>query len=312
MNSNIKSILYLVVLISIIFIFVTFLYDTNPDSRFSGNSEYFKFIGKNSTVQINAINIKLNTTKEITFLYVKNINVDDNIKDKRESFKIQFNEGYQSIYNGTIDLRFRDLSMIRGIRDYRWIGLQGNLDNTYPNKLKGEIILEKPQINNILIWNETAKTWNETIKEFKKIHFELDDQSSVMFISDSIDLKANQTSDLQIPFSEISYLLLLETEGKFRLKNHRFDIDIADKLEIKDITTGPKIEQTYFSVDNKKISFSGYTNNTNLNDESIILNDYSYWLDFRPDIINGYGVLMATILAILSICISLREKKDDK
>jgi hypothetical protein len=288
-------------------------YDTNPDSRFSGNSEYFKFTGKNSTVQIKALNIKLNTseTKEIELLYVKNIKVDDNIQDNRESFKIRFNEGYQLFSNGTIDVMFRNLSMVRGIRDYRWIGLQGFLDKTYPNKIKGEIILEKPHVNNISIWNETAKTWNEMIKDFKKISFELDDQSSVMFISDNIDLKAYQTSDLQIPFSEISYLLLLETEGKFKLNNHRFDINSADKLEIRNIHGRNKSEDTYFHINDKKITFAGYTNNVYLNDKSIIFSDFYYWLDFQPDIINGYGVLTATILAILSLYISLWEKKND-
>ncbi len=307
-----------IIVCSMIIIFILFIlflilkpilnFDSNPESRFSGISDYFQFEGKNSTVQFNAKNIIFDTnkTKEIEFLSVKNIKVDDDTKDKRMSFRIQFIDGYQSISNAFIEIQFKKLYMVRGIRDGKWINLQGDLNNNYLSKLDGEVNIVNSSVNYIIILNGTT-TRNSTIEDFENLYFEMDNQSSIKFISESIDLKAYQTSDLQIPFSEISQLLLLESEGNFRLNNHRFDINGADKLEIKNIT-GPKTEQTYFNVENKKIVFAGYTNDTLLNSKSIILGDFLYWLDYKPEIINGYTALIAIFVALLSFIISLRER----
>lgn len=289
--------------------------DTDQDTRFSGDSEYFVFKGQNaslqpensrfygnqSTIRFKAQSIRFSTNDVVDFTSVKNISINNNTKIfTNQSIKIQYKKliSQQLSNNVYIDIKFKNLNVIKGIID-KWIDLTCELDNSYPNKIKingnNHVNLTKGEFTGLSIWNETSEKWEE--KNFEQIEFDLDNKSSVMIISKSIELSGIQASNIQISDSKITYLMLLGSEGTLKLKNHLFNINRADRLEIENISLA--YGDNHFIVDDK-IIMGGYTNSAKLNNNSIILSDYDYWLGFQPEIMNG---LITSISLIISVII---------
>ncbi len=293
-----KLIIYdcVIVLFFLSILYVFYFDYFNPvqyqNTRFSGDAEYFvfkgqeasplqeRFYGNQSTIRFKAQSIRFSANDVIDLTSVKNISINNNTKTfTNQSFKIQYKQliPQQLSNNVYVDIKFKNVNVIKGIID-KWIDLTCELDNSYPNKIKingnNHVTLTKDEFTGLAIWNETREKWDE--KNSEQIEFDLDNQSSFMLISKSIELSGIQASDIQISDSKITYLMLRGSEGTLRLENHLFNINRADLLEIENIS--PTEGDNHFIV-NDKIIMGGYTNSAKLNYNSIILTDFYYWLN---------------------------------
>lgn len=309
-----------VIVLFLFFILYVFYYgyffniDSYQDTRFSGDAEYFVFIGQNSslqpensrfygnqsTIRFKAQSIKFSTNDVVDFTSVKNISINNNTKIfANQSIKIQYKKLIpQELSNNVyIDIKFKNVTFKKGIID-KWIDLTCELDNSYPNNImingNNHVTLTKGEFTGLSIWNETREKWDE--KNFEQIEFDLDNQSSVMLNSKSIELSGIQASDIQISDSKITYLMLLGSEGTLRLKNHLFNINRADLLEIENILN----EGDNHFIVNDRIIMAGNTNSAKLNHNPIILTDFYYWLGYQPVIMSG---LITSISLIMSVFI---------
>ncbi len=316
---------YMVIIISILFIggfYINYVHtDSIQDSRFSGNAESFYFSGQSSSVHFKAKDIFLHTN-ESTFINVRNITIENStgemgLINSSHSLEVLYNEkipqGTQSLSNVDITILFETstkMSKNLMIIDY----LNGSFNNINLNFLSDDkVVISRIGVN-------TVKIDGKELKDFNRIFFETDNTSTALFNSGKIDLRAWTVSDLNIVSPSIitnkavpsSEIILNDGEGVLRLNDHIFDIRSADTLEA--ILTLPV--DSHFIVNETKIKFVGTSNSVKLNNQNIIISDFSYWLKFKPEIIGGFGIFIAAFLAALSIYFSVRQEiiknKDEK
>lgn len=318
------GIIIIIVVLFLVIMAVNFLntlsIPTSKQSMFKGDAEFFNFTGQNSGVQFKAQGIYF-IANETMFYSLKNITVESNDGKMRlinysNSLQIQYNdESIQYLPNVDLDIYFKNLTLAKEL-GYISINLYGI--NTY-NKIEstgGKVYLQKDSVNYVFIGNEK-------LTEFRSISFEMDNTSSVLFLSDIIKLRAYRTSDLKI-MGQLSKIFLYQGEGEFGLNNHIFDVTSTD---IFNVEMSPNYqEQSFLTVDDTKIIFTGVPNLAELNNENLIMNDFYYWLKIQPEKINAYSsainaavavfLLILTILNVLSaqrlVSMEAEKKKHEK
>jgi hypothetical protein len=286
---------YGAIIIIIIFSFIElkdFLYpDSNQFSKFKGNAEYIDFTGQNSHVQFKAKGIYI-YTNEVIFYSVKNIRIESNKGEMKlnnsVSLDIQYNENQsQHLSNIDADIFFDNLTMNKGlVNNINFNGNQSSLN--FNSNDKEAIIILRPWVKNVDIDGQK-------FADFDRISFEIDNTSSVkQLFSEKLKLEAYDISDLKIT-SQLSKIILYQGEGIFGLNNHIFDVKSPDVLEVEIFPVN-----SLLTVEETKLSFTGYAKSAKLNDKDMIIGDISYWFEVQPEKINAIAVVISVFLTALA------------
>ncbi|MCZ7383007.1 MAG: hypothetical protein O8C64_15730 [Candidatus Methanoperedens sp.] len=292
-----------------------FFSESNPHFSFSGSSDAFYFRGDWTDVQFKSNLIYLGTN-DVLFSSVKNI-ILKNISGEPEKFN-NGNSGTIRIESCNIErtpisisapetdfgFTFENLSLYYDAATFK------NGTRIYINGYMYDIHPYKPNRGNVTVNSLCNVSINRNIQSgFSEISFEMDNTSFINFwpsraIVDSSrfsNVLIDRESEYNAPERYLSEFHISQSNGKLRLGNHLFDISDADEIDIKVPPDSPR----RLRFQDKALIFNGLTNSVKLNNEDIIMSDFSYWLEYQPEKINGFGVLISAYLALLAI--SLRR-----
>lgn len=283
-----------------------FLYESNQYFSFSGSPDVFNFGGVEFTGVLFKANKIYMAPNDARFESVKNITIKGyNGSEKINSGIIWIqscNEKSTLLISGVnaeFDLDFENLYF-----DYD----AAVFKNDYTPSLYavGDSITNsyfRPNGGKVTVQNGCIVKINENTPRFQEISFEMDNSSFIDFGDGRFMVNAYGISDLIIQSDNLSELHISQSNGKLGLENHLFDINSADKINIKVLS----ISSSHLRFQNKAIVFNGLTNSVKFNDRNIIMSDFSYWLEYQPEKINGFGVLVTAYLALLGIYLPSRN-----
>lgn len=305
MNTSLikKSIKYInIVIILLIIIILLYIFSTpisNQLSSFRGDVEIINFSGEDSDVQFKAKGIYF-IANETMFSSIKNIIIEKHDGKKRlinysDSLQVQYNENiFQYLPNVEIKLYFRNLTLYKNSVTNK-IDLQGYQSENAYNEMKsmgGEVRLLQGSVNYVYIEGEK-------FTDVQYVFFEMDNKSSIRYISKAIKLIAYNTSDLIIR-SQWSKINISNGDGIFGINNKIFNIKNNDFLQVEILPSYKK--QSYIYVDGTNLQFEGVINSAKSHDKNLIMNDFWYWLDTQPEKINAIAVVISLFLtAVASI-----------
>ena len=294
-----------------------FFYEANQHFSFSGRSDAFKFSGEWTYIQFKS-NLIYIGTNDALFSSVKNItfkNYSGGTETMNSSGNIQIescNIQYKPISiidaENDLDFVFKNLSLEydaavfkNGSRLY----LNGYMWSNRLSNLNGGKVTVNGLCNVSINGNISSM--------FPEISFEMDNTSFIDFRDSRAIVDSYRFSDVLIDSENylskgyLSEVNISQSDGKLRLGNHLFDISGADEIEIKVSPDSPTLR-----FQDKTMNFNGNTNSVKLNNRDIIMPDFSYWLEYQPESINGFGVLVSAYLALLAIflsCISRNKRR---
>ncbi|MGB8218226.1 MAG: hypothetical protein WCE94_13090 [Candidatus Methanoperedens sp.] len=314
MSDKIFIVLIFASLFIIPYVFPYFHREPNQHFSFSGSTEAFRFSGEWTDVQFKSNNIYLGTN-DANFNSVKNIILKNNSGESEklnngtsgtiriESCNIEYTPILISAPDTDFDFVFKNLSLNYDAAIFKYgskLYINGYMSSIYPSK---------PNRGNVTIRGGCNVSINGNIsRSFPEISFEMDNTSFVNFGASRAIVDSYRFSDVLIDSESKNYLSegvlselhISQSNGKLTLGNHFFDISDTDEIDIKVSPDSPR----GLRFQDKTVYFDGVTNYFKLNNEDIIMSDFSYWLWFK----SGSGVLIATFLALFSIYLSIRKE----
>lgn len=300
---------YLLIIFAFIVLYLIiphFFYESNQHFSFSGSSDAFKFSGEWTGVQFKAKNFYVGTNDAL-FDSVKNITFRNSsggsVKLNSGTIRIESCNIEQvpiSISSPETDFGFvfKNLSLYYDAAIFK--------SRLYINGYLWSIDPSKPNGGKVAVNGGCNVSINGNIPSiYPEISFEMDNTSFINFGNSRAIVDSYRFSDVLIDSNSEYYLSerypseihISQSNGKLRLGNHLFDINGADEIDIKVSPDSPRL----LRFQDKAIIFNGRTNSIKFNNEDIIMNDFSYWLEYQPEKINGFGVLVTAYLALLAI-----------
>lgn len=282
----------------------------NPSFSFDGDTESFIISGQNSTIHLNGNFINLYTNYTI-FYNVKNITVENVtgepiIINSSPALEIYYFENDPQILNNVyVDGYFDNLTVIKYFPNNQ-VTLNGSMESVFIRSISEKITIREPQIKSLLINGKK-------LKDFNILSFEIDNTSSIIPAAGVVKINAFFILDYKI-IGIPSKIFLHKTEGIFGSSDHLFDLRSTDRLNVEIV---PEYQvQSYFNINNTKISIFGFTNSAKLSDKDIIMNDITYWFEKQPAKINAIAVVISLFLTAVSLFLTVistyRLKKDGK
>lgn len=263
-------------------------------SNFKGNAESIDFIGQNySSVHFKAGGVFFHTNETVYFNHVKNITIESNNGDLRlinySSLQVRYTEDIsESLSNVDINILFENLTMDKKFANF--VYLSGYMNNMELKSNGEEVIIQRP-------WVDTVIIGVEKLADFSSISFEMDNTSSVESHGGIIKLGAFAPSDLIISSEQPSKIILKYGEGELGLNSHKFEVRIADFLDIDLLPN----YQSHLYIEGTRLTFDGVTDSAKLNNENKIMSEVSYWFNIKPEaLFSGINAFAVVILVIIT------------
>jgi len=301
---------------------------SNQHFSFSGSSDAFNFIGESTAILFKAKEIYV-VTNDASFNSVKNITFENYSggSEKLNSGNIRIEPcinvpTHTSISNGigpthisisdaNVNFDFDNLSLI-----YNAVVFKNRL---YVNGyLRSNSKTSEPIGRKVTVRSGCNISINGNIPRiFPEISFEMDNTSFTDFRPGWVMVDSSGSSDvliesdLSLPQNGLSEIYISQSNGKLALENHLFDINGADEIYIKVLPNS----NSFLKFQDKAIIFNGGTNSVIFNNRSIIMSDFPYWLEYQPEKIIGFGVLVSAYLTLFAIYLPYRieiQKKNYK